>query len=88
MLLLRHLVLWQACVYALFVGVYKAVGLPKHFTSTGGGSLGTVAYYALVTQSGLGSDIYPKTGVGRLLVSLHLLLAWIPTVLFLDGVYQ
>lgn len=87
-LLLRHLLIWHAAVYVVFVGVYAAVGFGKHFNlpSTADGSFGTTAYYALVVHGSLGSDIYPRTGVGRGLVAMHLLLAWIPTVMLLDAV--
>ena len=85
-MLLRHVLLWHAAVYSLFVGVYAAAGFKRHFAvpSTADGSFGSAAYYSLVVHGGLGSDIYPRTAVGRVLVSLHLLLAWIPTVLLLD----
>ena len=86
-MLLRHVLMWHVAVYLTFMTIYASVGFKRHFNipATADGSFGTSAYYALVVHGSLGSDIYPLTGVGRLLVSLHLLMAWIPTVLLLDA---
>ena len=85
-MLLRHVLIWHALVYSVFLAIYSAVGFGAHFNipPTADGSFGTAAYYTLVVHGSLGSDIYPRTPLGRALVAAHLLFAWIPTVLLLD----
>ena len=79
------LLIWNVVVYATFFGLYNAVGFSKHFNVPAKGStVGNVAYFTIATHVMLGhTDTYPRTALGRALVSCHLLCVWIPMVVLL-----
>jgi hypothetical protein len=72
---------YQAALMVAFTAIYTAIGLQQHFTVADRTSTGPLAaaYFSVVTQVTTGyGDIYPKTDFGRVLVTMHLVLTWVP----------
>lgn len=73
----RTVALYHALVYAMFFGLYLMIpgGFTKHFNAPDTVTTADIAYYTMVTHSGVGyGDIYPKTTPARVLVAAHLFL--------------
>lgn len=74
-----------ACVLT-FATLYYAVGLDTHFNIPEGAdnSFGTCMYYSFAVQSTcMAGEIYPKTAVGRGILSFQLLSAMMVTMILI-----
>lgn len=78
----QSVVLYHGIVYAVFFGLYLTIpgGFRKHFRVAddikGEPSAGDVAYYTMITHSGVGyGDMYPQTTAARVLVATHIFFA-------------
>ena len=75
---------YQAAVVIGFFIAYSSIGFGDNFSNshrTNNQNL-TLWYYCVVTSSSTGfGDIVPTTDRARLLVSLHVALAWFPILL-------
>lgn len=78
--------MYNFATWMLFCIVYRSVDFPRHFKVPEDfrHDLSTTGYYAFQVQTQMyGTDIVPATSFGRAVVSLHGLLAWSQTIVFL-----
>ena len=79
------MVMYQCVVFAFFVTAYSAMGFNANFSLPDPKSAATpltVAYFTIAAQTTTGfGDIHASTDLARLMVSIHILLAWIPMLL-------
>ena len=71
--------IYNAFVFACMLALYAAIGFRKHFAIPDDGPLATrLVYFTAMTHSMIGApDIYPRTSLARLLVSLHAVLVFL-----------
>lgn len=83
------IVLYHVCVCVFFSGVYSVLGIKGNFNyidKTPMNAL-TPLYFTAVTHTTTGfGDITPKTDLARIVVIVHLLLAWaVPMLIFFSS---
>ena len=82
------LLVYHACLFLFFLGVYQSMDWKKHFRVPDDMKLTpisatTKAYFTTVTHISLGyGEITPKTDMARILVSVHGILSYM-TILFI-----
>ena len=75
------LIPYHFSIIIMFAVVYAMIGLKEHFGVTTPTSTMPI-YFSMVTHSSTGyGDITPKTDFARAVVTAHLALAWIPTLI-------
>lgn len=78
---LVSLMLYMAFMVFGFCGVYSAIDFHKHFNVEEKDDTAlTRLYYSLGVQATVMTEIAPKTPLGRRLVMLQILSAWLPTL--------
>lgn len=83
-----YLLLYNFTVWLIFAVTYRLIDFHKHFAVpdffNADGQWSETSYYAFMVSTQMyGTAIVPQTTLGRTLVSVHALLAWSQTVIFL-----
>lgn len=75
----KTVMIYNSFVFACMIALYTAIGFRKHFAIPDEGPLVThLLYFTTMTHSMIGApDIYPRTSLARLLVSLHAALVFL-----------
>jgi hypothetical protein len=79
------MVMYQCVLFTIFVAIYSSMNFRAHFEAPNPNAPITpitITYFTLASQTTTGfGDIHPKTDPARILVSIHILLAWIPMIM-------
>lgn len=78
----RTAVMYNLVIFTIFLLTYSLMDFTKHFKCNQPVTAHTKLYFAIITHSNGGpSDITPITDTGRLVMGLHVTLAWMQLVL-------
>jgi hypothetical protein len=84
--IIGNILLYNFTVWLVFAVTYKLIDFETHFEVPPqyDGGWSWTAYYALqVSTQMYGTSIIPKTTTARTIVSIHCVMAWVQTVIFL-----
>ena len=75
----KTVMLYNLFIFSCMTALYALIGFRKHFVVPAEGPLAThVLYFTSMTHSMIGAtDVYPRTPLARMLVSLHAVLVFL-----------
>jgi hypothetical protein len=73
----------HAVIFLVFTLIYAVIDFQKHFHT----SPANIVYFSTTVHTSVGfGDITPKTHLGKAIVSLHMLLSFVATLLVLERI--
>lgn len=76
---LKGLLVYNALIYILFVGIYHTIDFEKHFDLPPGtrADTGFIMYYTWLSHCNvMAGECVPKTSTGRQILAYHILMSW------------